>query len=203
MAPDRRNFFPLAGIAKCSHCGQNLQGNATTSGRGYRYYRETAERRGIDCSGPQVSIRADVLEAEVDAIVARFVMPAEVRERVLALLHSEDGREDAEAQVRRLEERLRRIARLYADLQIAEADYEAERRALEAERDRLTVPTEQAVMAAETFDVLQEAWARATAQEKRGLALALFEAIFVDLETMTIADVVVQPAFRPWLDDWR
>ncbi len=57
--------------------------------------------------------------------------------------------------------------------------------------------------AAETFDVLQEAWVRATAREKRGLALALFEAIFVDLETMTIADVILQPAFRPWLSDWR
>ncbi len=57
--------------------------------------------------------------------------------------------------------------------------------------------------AAETFDVLQEAWSRASPQEKRGVALALFETVYVDLATMTIADVVVQPAFRPWLSDWR
>lgn len=68
---------------RCSGCGQNLQGNATKSGEGYRYYRETAERRGIDCTQPQVSVRADALEAEVDRIVTRFEMPAVVRERVL------------------------------------------------------------------------------------------------------------------------
>lgn len=69
--------------------------------------------------------------------------------------------------------------------------------------DRLSVPTEQAVTAAESFDVLRAAWSRSTPQEKRGLALALFKAVYVDLGTMTIADVVMQPAFRPWLSDWR
>ena len=82
---------------------------------------------------------------------------------------------------------------------MAEGDYEAQRRALEAERDRLTVPRERVAAVAEQFDLLQAAWAKATPQEKRGLALALFEHIDFDMETMTIAGVVVRPAFRPWL----
>ena len=141
----------------------------------------------------------DVNSRLMFTIVARFEMPAEVRERVLQLLQDEERREDRRGLSATGRRRLRRLGRLYADLQIDEADYEAERRALEAERDRLTVPTEQAVTAAETFDVLQEAWSRATPQEKRGLALALFEAIYVGTATKATVDVMVQPAFRPWI----
>jgi hypothetical protein len=35
--------------------------------------------------------------------------------------------------------------------------------------------------------------------EKRSLGLALFDAIYFDLATMAITEVVAQPAFRPWL----
>lgn len=202
-AAPTHDAYLLRTLLKCVQCGSNLQGNHTKAGAGYRYYRETARRRGIECPAPQIAIRAERLEAEVDAIVARFRMPEDVRERVLTLLREADGEEDVEVQRARIEERLRRLGRLYADLQIDEAEYEAQRRALAAQLDRLTVPVERAVAAAETFDVLQAAWAKATPDEKRSLALALFEAIYVDTATKAIVDVVVQPAFRAWLSDWR
>lgn len=140
-------------------------------------------------------MRADWLEA---GIVARFHAPAEQREHLLSLLQDAEPA-DAEAQRAGIGDRLRRLGRLYADLQIDDAAYDGERRALEAEPDRLTVPTEQAALAVETFDVPQTAWSRATPQEKRALALTLFEAVYVDMATTTIAGVVVQPAFCPWL----
>ena len=202
-APQRAPYF-LRGLVRCSRCGGTLQGNHGGKSKKLRYYREvSAKRRGIPCEAPQVSVPAERLEAEVDAIVARFRMPEDVRERVLSLLREEGGPEDADAQRRHVEERLRRLARLYADLAISEPEYDAQRRALEAQRDRITVSVEHAVTAAETFDVLQAAWSRATAEEKRALALTLFEAIYVDMETKAIADVVVQPAFRAWLSDWQ
>ena len=37
---------------------------------------------------------------------------------------------------------------------------------------------------------------RRVTEEKRGLALALFEAIYVDTATKAIVDVVVQPALH-------
>jgi hypothetical protein len=55
-------------------------------------------------------------------------------------------------------------------------------------------------LAATELDVLQLAWTKATPQEKRSLALALFEAIYGDLEVMDIASFVLRPAFRLWID---
>ncbi|MDA1196067.1 MAG: hypothetical protein O2894_12925, partial [Planctomycetota bacterium] len=149
-----------------------------------------------------VAVRADWLEAEVDAVVRRFRMPVDVRERVIELLAADDG-EDPVAARARLEERRRRLGRAYADLALSESEYEAQRRTLDAELERLTVPAERAVTAAETFDALQSAWDKATPQERHTIAQALFEAVYVDTATKAIADVVVAAPFRPWLSDWR
>ncbi len=203
-ASPQRQPYVLRGIVRCSRCLGSLQGNHGGKTKRIRYYREVAsKRRGVPCDAPQVSVRADFLEAEVDAIVARFHMPEDVRERVLTLLQHDDGEDDLDVRRRRLDERLRRLNRLYRDLQLDDGEYDAQRRAIEAERDRFTVPMEQAVTAAETFDVLQLAWSRATPEEKRALAVTLFEAVYVDMATKAIVDVVVQPAFRAWLSDWR
>jgi hypothetical protein len=35
------------------------------------------------------------------------------------------------------------------------------------------------------------------------LVQTLFEAVYVDIGERVIVDVVVAPAFRPWLSDWR
>lgn len=192
-------FYPLAGIAKCAGCGSNLQGNHSKSGEQYRYYRETAHRRGLPCPKPQIAVRADRLEAEVDTIVAGLRASPELRDAVLEQLGAPADGEDVVAELDRRRERLRRLARLYADLEITEVEYEAQRRRLEAEVARLSVPVERASEAAGQFDVLQLAWSRATPEEKRALGLALFEAIYFDLETMEIAHVLIQPSYRPWL----
>lgn len=197
-ARDRRQQYVLRGIARCAGCGHPLQGNRTKSGNGYRYYRETANRRGIECPMSGRSVRADWLEGEVDALVARFRMPADVREQVLSLLAA-DVAEPAEAQRARLEERRRRLGKLFGDLAISEQEYEAQRRVLDAELDRLTVPAAQAAAAADTFDVLQRAWLTAPAEERRTIALSLFEAVFVDPRQKQVTEVVVAPAFRAWL----
>lgn len=192
-------FYPLAGILKCAGCGSNLQGNHSESGKAHRYYREAANRRGVACAKPQIAVRADRVEAMVDDIVARFRAPEGLRNRVLELL-AEPEADDAGAKAERQRERLRRLGKLYANLEIEEADYLNQRRKLEAEIDRLTLPAAKAEEAAEEFDVLQVAWQRATPVEKRSLGLALFEAIYFDMETMDISEVVVTPAFRPWVE---
>lgn len=199
-ARDRRQQYVLRGIALCAGCGLPLQGNRTKSGQGFRYYRETANRRGIDCPMSGLSVRADWLEAEADAVVARFRMPSDVREQVFALIAA-DADEPVEAQRTRLEERRRRLAKLYGDLTITEVEYDAQRRSLDAELDRLTVPAAQAAAAAETFDVLQRAWLTATPEERRTIALSLFEAIYVDPRQKQITDVRVAPAFRAWVTE--
>jgi DNA invertase Pin-like site-specific DNA recombinase len=192
-------FYPLAGILRCAGCGSPLQGNNMGKHIPWRYYRETAARRGIPCDKPQISVRADEIEPAVDDIVARFRMPANVRRKVIELLGAEDDAAASEAAEAKIRERLRRLSRLYGEMELSEAEYGAQRRKLEAELERLTIPRTKAAAAVEHFDLLQAAWKKATPEEKRGLGLALFEAIYFDLATMTIAEVVVQPAFRPWL----
>lgn len=193
------HFYPLAGILKCYGCGSNLQGNHTDSGRGYRAYRETASRRGVPCTKPQIAVRADRIELEVDTIVARLHTAAHVSERVLELLSEDGPAGDTGAPQKRIKEQLRRLSRLSEDLEIEEDEYANKRRRLQSELDRLTLPGQKAAEATRQFDVLQLAWSRATPVEKRGLGLALFVAIYFDLAAMEITAVVVQPAFRPRL----
>lgn len=203
-AAPRRDIYLLRGLVRCTGCGSPLQGNHGGRGKRIRYYRETAMRRGIECPAPQVSINAERLEHEVDGIVRRFTMPDDVRQRVLDLLSNDrESGESVESRRAAVEERLRRLTRAYLDVQLDEPTYDSQRRGLEAELERLTVPTERAVMAAETFDVLQRAWTVASPPERRTIALALFEAIYIDTAARGIADVVVAAPFRPWLSDWR
>lgn len=197
----RTHFYPLSGLLKCSGCGNNLQGHYTPSGAGYRYYRETARRRGVACPKPQLSVRADRIEAEIDAFVARLRTPPEVRDQVLEILRDGDDAEDTEVRRQRLREQLKRLSYLYADLAVDEMEYAARKRRLETELAALVVPEERSTEAVEQFDVLQLAWSKASPEEKRSLALALFEAIYFDLDADEIAEIVLQPAFRPWLRD--
>ncbi len=81
---------------------------------------------------------------------------------MLTLLQQDAAEADIDVRRQRLDERLRRLQRLYRDRQLDDGEYDAQRRAIEAERDRFTVPVEQPVTAAGTFDVLQLAWTRAT-----------------------------------------
>ncbi|MGE0598978.1 MAG: recombinase family protein [Dehalococcoidia bacterium] len=193
------HFYALAGILRCAECGSTLQGNHTDSGKGHRYYRGSCVRRGVNCKMLQRTVRADEIEAQVDEIVGPFKAPKELRDAVIKRLGQSDGRLDPAAEIARLQERLKRITRLYADLMMEEAEFSSERRRLEAEIDRLSVPIAQAEKAAEQFDVLQLAWKKATPHEKRSLGLALFEQIRFSLDDMEIVEVVVNPAFRPWI----
>lgn len=191
--------YSLAGIIRCSGCGSTLQGNSSRSGERHRYYREAATRRGVVCEKPQIAVRADRAEAMVDEVVKGFRAPPELRERVFELLRVDTPSIDPEREIGRLKERLKRLARLFADLAVTEAEYSEQRRKIEAEIARLEVPAEKARQAVAEFDVLQTAWAKATPIEKRSLGLALFERIDFDMESMEITQVVVSPAFRPWI----
>lgn len=199
-AAPRRDLYLLRGLVRCVGCGSTLQGNHGGQGKVIRYYRETAARRGIPCAKPQLAIRADVLEGEVDALVGRLQIPVDVGERVREMLERRDGVEDVEAERRRVQEQLRRLGRLYQDLQVGEEEYLSQRRALEARLDALVVPTEQAVAAVEHFDVLKRAWRQATPEERRSLVVTLIEAVWVDMERKAIVEIVLAPTFRPWLE---
>ena len=110
-----RDSYLLRGIVKCSACGSNLQGNHTRSGQGYRYYRETARRRGVECAPPQVAVRADLVEAEVD--LSELERASEAYERQVSEAVGQD--EETEAYVQELE---RRRDTLGEDLDVPSGD---------------------------------------------------------------------------------
>jgi hypothetical protein len=106
-------------------------------------------------------VRADRVEADVDAIVAKLRMPRAVRARVIALLSQDTDPGEVEAKRTIIVEKLRRTERLYADLALSDEEYGVQRRKLEAEPERLTVPAKKAHEVSDQFDV-QAAWRRAT-----------------------------------------
>ncbi len=150
-------FYPLSGIAKCAGCGSNLQGNHSRVGKQHRYYREVArQRRGVPCEKPQIAIRTDRLELSAGRNRTTPIYPGSC-ESVLELLGEA---RDVEKEQNGIRERLRRLAILFADLSISEAQYQSERARLESELIQLEGAAPDAELASAELDVLQLAWSK-------------------------------------------
>lgn len=195
-AHSRWGVYILGGKhAVCSGCGRPLA--AGMSG-GRRYYRCTSAVQGILCPSSQLRIKADVLEATLDPLFARLVLPEDAVRRGLASLAGQAV--DVQRQRDALAEQRRRLARVYQQPGSVVTDDEFQR------QDAALVAQMEAVGRARDLDELKAALARAAelyrdvAQVWRLSSLSsrrdLFQALFVTAEVDTDAARVtrVRPA---------
>ena len=71
-------------------------------------------------------VRADVVDEQVSAVISGLRLPDSWREMVVDLLSSKDEALELQRERNRLEEKLRRLKRLYREVEIEEADYRQE-----------------------------------------------------------------------------
>ena len=199
FAPKFRVYI-LAGLARCSECGERLAGNATSSGEKYLYYRETARKRGLVCLAPQKGVPARVLDAQIGSIVRSLRIPNDWQRRIEEMISGEDVSARVAAERIMLEEQLRRLRRQHLDLEIDDAEYEKGRLRLHAKLDSLEVPEEGVLqVSARQLRDLSLAWDRATAEERRELLRLTFEAVYVDVASERIVSLKPRPEFVPLL----
>ncbi len=180
----------LRGLAICSRCSIDLQCDRTEEG-GYVY-----RDRGGHCRRVRLSIGADVIDGQVEAIWRRLPFPASWRRRMAGILTARHDEMVLEALFRNAG----RITGSPRSSAIDERPY-AVRLAITGERAPELVPSAvapSAEEAAELFSNMSALWARAANAERRELIAPLVEHVDVNLDEGRITGVQPTPEFDPW-----
>lgn len=188
--------YVLAGLARCHQCGLTLRCGATQSKGEWRYYRHTAKARGYDCPVPGTYIRADVLEPQWSEIVSSICLPADWQKRIEELAGDTDHRQSTLREREAVQEKLRRLKRLYQDMLIDDAEYRSSLQDLQSRLASLILPdSPHLVKAGEYLENLGSLWVAATLSEQRDISRVILRAIHVDVVNQRIVSIQVQPVF--------
>jgi DNA invertase Pin-like site-specific DNA recombinase len=210
----------FSGIVVCAACGNRLRadGNYTSSGKHYGYYRDQAIARGLTCSeGGRLAVREDKLEQQFGALLEQYRLPEDFRERIAELYPSEGGGEQAEMMPdlrQALEGELERIKFQHQHGLLSDSELLREVRRIRAASDLLPArrsddsPLARSLEAAATVQTVRTYWARATREERmEGVRLMLMpEGLRYDLAHQRIFALQPHAAFlqplRLALVDW-
>lgn len=112
-------------------------------------------------------------------------------EKILAEITSLSERERALKELKRTQEKLRRLGRAYIDGLIDEADYAVQCTSLQQVLGTLVIPEADTTLNAGTFwDNLETIWEEANLEEWHRISVNMFDAVYVDLVTKPIVGLV-------------
>jgi site-specific DNA recombinase len=128
--------YPLTGVVKCARCGGRMRG---VNSKGYRYYRDPARERGLECD--QRMVMADGAEAALGDFLSRLVLPQDWQDRVLETIQQRAGaQQDVIRERSRIEGQLARLKRLFVLGDLLEVEYRMERDPMRTQLPTLTPP---------------------------------------------------------------
>ncbi len=210
-----KHVYLLNGIIRCVHCGERMWAFTKTVRKDYRgrplaprlsaHYRTMCHDRGNhDCPSGDRSIVASVIDEQVEAIVRSLTVPDDWQALIQQRLSADQERQDAERRRTAVQDRLRRAARAYADGNLDEADYERRKREAEAELASLVVPADRDLIDAGRYlENIGRVWDSINLETRRGIVLALFDAIYIDIRTGQVEEYRPKAAFRRLLVSLR
>ena len=191
----RHRTYLLAGLARCVYCGEKLWAQHIS---GNDYYRDESSIRGIPCRNPKRYQKASVLDSQVSQIIGRLQLPGSWRDLVLRLLNSNEEREHVVKEQVRLKEKLRRLKRLYQEVEITEEDYQREKELTEAALVVIKpVEGERVLELGDHVEGMVVAWQEATKEERRDMLRLMLDAVYVDMPTGKVVGLRPKPAFLP------
>ena len=194
-SPKMRPYL-LKGLIRCAFCGQKMWANGSPGRRGY--YRDVSLRRGIPCPKGGAWVRVEVVDKQLSDIIANMELPQTWQLQVVDVLNSLDERVSAARERDRIEEKLRRLKRLYLDLELAESEYEVERNRAEVALASIAVPAENAIITAgQDLAGMLQIWDQATEEEKSHMLGLMLEAVYCDTEAKAIIALKPKPPFLP------
>lgn len=194
----RFRVYVLAGLLRCEGCGAKM--TAQTMGKKkHRYYQCPTKKRGGECPKGSPLVRDDHLQEQIGKIIEGFSLAEDWKERIVALVATNDDRALIEAERKRLEEKLRRLRVLYREVEIGEEEYRKERDRARARLSDLVIPQEVEILDAGVYlESVAGLWAVATDEERRDIVRALFAEVWCDPAAKVITRWEVKPAFRPF-----
>ena len=187
--------YLLKGLVRCVWCGLPLWGE--TLWHGTSYYRERKLTRGSGgCFNEGKSVRAEVLDGQVDKIMTSLELGSSWKERMRELA-SLGKPENIESQRQSVEQKLRRVGRAFIDGLIDDREYDLQQRMLRSHLDSLVSPNEEHVMQAgyllENFPLL---WRNANVGERHTILKGFVECVYVDVEDRgTVVGIKPKPQF--------
>lgn len=191
----RFRTYLLGNLIRCAFCGERMWAN-TTKGEG-RYYRDTAQRRGLFCYNPGAWLRVDEIDSQVDVLMRGLSLPPKWQLQVEEIIKESDDRAAIAKEAENLQEKLRRVNEQYRDLSITKAEYTYHRKRLEMEISALPIePKPTQIIAGEELERLLKVWNAATLEEKSQMLGMMFEAVFVDTKAKQIVAYRVKEQYR-------
>ena len=177
----------LQGMVACARCGNRLQSDR---------HRHTVplyrERHAHDCETNERSLLADGIDRQIATVIHSLGLAPDWKRRMAELA----VQEHAGPSVQQLQDRLRRISRLYEDQRLDDEEYRRKTAEIDRELRQASVTTQPAIEeAAALFDDLPQLWSEATPEERRKLIAPLIERVYVDLEAKLVVGVTPAPGF--------
>jgi site-specific DNA recombinase len=194
-SPGTKTYL-LKGLVRCAFCGEKMWVNGSPGRRGY--YRDVSSRRGIPCPRAGKWVRMEVLDRQISDIIGSTELPHTWELQIIDILNSLDERVTAAKERDRIEEKLRRLKRLYRDLELEESEYEMERNRLEVALASIIVPQEHVTMkAGQELAGMLEIWDQATDDEKSQMLRLMLETVYCDTEANAIVALKPKTPFLP------
>ena len=198
LSPHPERDYLLKGIIRCAYCKMPMWAQTYKSGR--RYYREHRESRSnTQCPAHGGSIPCRLADEQVGRIVEAIDLGPAWEEQVLSIISARDEVEVVQAKRRKVQERLRRLAKTYVDGVYDDQEYKRQKRNLGMELESLVVPKAAAAAeAGKLIERLPELWAGANMEERRNLLLAMLDAVYVDTkDARSVVAIKPKAPFRP------
>ncbi len=198
LSPHPERDYLLKGIIRCAYCKMPMWAQTYKSGR--RYYREHRESRSnTQCPAHGGSIPCRLADEQVGRIVEAIELGPAWQEQLLSIISARDEVEVVQAKRRKVQERLRRLAKTYVDGVYDDQEYKRQKRNLEMELESLVVPKAAAAAeAGKLIERLPELWAGANMEERRKLLLAMLDAVYVDTkDARSVVAIKPKAPFRP------
>jgi hypothetical protein len=199
----KKRVYLFSGLIRCNICQLTLRCFTSNNKSQIRYYRHIPKERGYDCSAPNNKyLRADKLEQQWSEILSRTQLPSDWQQKIEALAGDADEREAILKERRQVEERLRRLTRLYRDLLIEEDEYRESRAALQQKLATLIVPENKEIIEAGHYlESLSPLWEVASLKERREITLVMVNNLYVDVNKEKILSIEPMPAFAMLLKE--
>jgi hypothetical protein len=142
-------------------------------------------------------ITADKLEDQWSDIVSDIELPDDWRRRIKDLAGDGKEREAIIEERKMIEERLRRLARLYQDMLVGDSEYRDSRERWRRRLETLVVPENPKLIEAGTYlENIGNLWFAASLEEKRDLTRIMVGSVAVDVIDEKIIGIEAVDSFH-------
>ena len=186
----------LAKLARCFQCGAAFQ--STTQGKNNKvtHYRMDARATGELCHFANRSRVGRHFDETVKALFENMALRDDWKDFVMQEYIQNADIGASERRRTELEERRRRVIRLYKSLDISDSEYDSELSRIEAELMTLVVPgIDEFTRAGELLEDFGNLFRAANTMEKNELLLSVLDAVYLDPDNRAVHSIQPKPAF--------